>query len=232
MSNLVFRLGRGAVKNARLHLQAPSRSVHALANSSGGGVNSHSSTTKIDVSDVPSLRNKLENDMQALEWGSFSSSSSATTAHSNESTRSSLRSGTAALAARISNSVYCPLDPETPRYLATAMEDATSSQCRLIVTSDPPFRVVQASPAWESLTGIAHGQTEGRPALSVILSGQSTQLEGVDSLIESLHLNCRGCATVACRSSSGGGFPAKVTVSPLIDGNGDISHMLCVVKPL
>ncbi|KAG7666734.1 hypothetical protein Ndes2526B_g04789 [Nannochloris sp. 'desiccata'] len=251
MSNLVSCFGRGAAKNARA-LQAP-RTAHALANS-GNGANGHDSndTNKFDVTaalrvnndsddnDVPSLRTKLENDIQALEWGTFASSSSAT--HSGNSrpqrttsfsSTSSLRSDTAALAARIANSIDCTLDPGTPRYLASAMEDSTP-QCRLIVTAQPPFRVVHASPAWESLTGMKREHTEGRPALSVLLAAQSTQLEGVDNLMESLHLHCRGCATVTCRASSGSpsSFPAKVTVSPLIDASGDISHMLCVVRPL
>jgi hypothetical protein len=244
MYNSLSRFGRGAAKNGRA-LQAP-RTAHALANCGSGttGANDEHDDTKFDVipthsrnstddSDLPSLRIKLENDIQALEWGSFASSSSRSQDNIFSST-SSLRSGTAALAARITNSIGCTLDPGTPRYLASALEDSTSSQCRLIVDAQPPFRVAHASPAWESLTGIKRELTEARPALSVLLSTQSTQLEGIDILMESLHLHCRGCATAMCRASSGSAFPfpAKVTVSPLIDANGDISHMLCVFRPL
>ena len=245
MASLVSRFGRGAAKNARGHFQSSCRAAHALANN--GADNGHnfnapaaSRLSNTNANDVPSLRKKLESDINALEWDAFTSST-ATALNENgrpasqrSSSSSSLRSGTAALAARIANSVDCTLDPRTPRYLASAMEDFSSSQCRLIVSAEPPFRVIHASPSWESLTGITRDHTEGRPALSVLLSAHSTQLEGVDNLMESLHLHCRGCGTVACRASgsSSSSFPAKVTVSPLIDGNGDISHMLCVVKPL
>jgi len=248
MNNLISCFGRGTAKNARA-LQTL-RTAHAIANNGTGGnkyndptfdaTATHRVNNDRDDNDVPSLRTKLENDIKALEWDSFASKNAThngSTHHhasSSSSTTSSLRSGTAALAARITNSVDCTLDPETPRYLASAMEDASSPQCRLIVNAHPPFRVVHASPAWESLTGIRREHTEGRPAFSVLLSAQSTRMEGIDSLMESLHLHCRGCATVTCRASSESASPflAKLTVSPLIDAYGDISHMLCVVRRL
>lgn len=47
----------------------------------------------------------------------------------------------------------------------------------------------------------------------------------------SMALNMRGCSTLACRKEGMDGyFPAKVTVSPLMDAHGEKSHMVVVVQ--
>jgi len=137
---------------------------------------------------------------------------------------------TACVAARLASQVDCSLDPGTPHYLHSAMEP--SVQARLICDSDPPYHVTWASPAWHTLTGLA-ADVVGRPVLSLLTSGQSSGSE-VGKLLESLHLHQRGCSTVICSTAMRGhGFPAHVTVNPLIDASSGASRsMLFVVKPL
>ena len=201
-----------------------------------GNTNGNTNTNGSQDFEFGSLRRRLEHDMDtALNISNASAAASKT-----KTTRSSSSSrlDTASVATRLAQSVHCSLEEGTPRYLETAMkEDLNGSpQCRLIVTAEPPHRVVYASPSWKALTGFADGQAYGRPALSVLVAGKqvtSHAEEGVNGLVESLHMHCKGCATVACRSSSEKEvFPARLTVSPLLDTSGDVSHMLCCVHPL
>lgn len=173
---------------------------------------------------LPSLRSRLESDANAM---------------ATPSTRTTpLRSNTAAVAAWLTTHVDCQLDPETPRYIQSAMEP--SSQARVVCEVDPPYRVTWASPTWYELTGHTHrGQSgagiAGRPALALLLSAQSNSAE-VGRLEESLVQQQRGCGTVACATAfKGAVFPARVTVTPLRDIEnpaGDPASMLFVVKPL
>ncbi len=71
MSSLVSRLGRGAVKNARVHLKG----LRSANSDNGTNWNVFASlhvNNSTDANDVPSLRTKQEKDINALEWGTFS----------------------------------------------------------------------------------------------------------------------------------------------------------------
>lgn len=227
MSASLSRLGASAGRHARSQAL---RAAQAMAAGQREIRGSHAMLRPEDTdADVPSLRIRLEHDISAMEWDTFTS---AVIAQNDLNARSFLRSGTTAVAARLARAAECPLEPNTPRYLSSAMD--LSSQCRLIVSAKPPYRVVHASPAWQDLTGFGSDTAQGRPALSVILSGQSSTAAGISGLMESMNQHSRGSATVACRTAPQNKepFPAKVTVSPLMDARGEVSHMLCVVRPL
>jgi len=169
---------------------------------------------------VVSLRGRLERDATALDNTDPASSRCA----------SLTRSGTASIATRLAKSVECHLEPGTPRYLSGATEVPTP-QARVVVDARPPFRISWASAPWQALAGMELTAVEGRPALAVLLGVQSRQAD-VSSLEEAMVGRQRGCATIVCRSANRTGFPARVTVSPLMDSACDVTHMLCVVRPL
>lgn len=226
MSASLSRLGAGAGRLARFQA---SRAAQAMAAGQTEIRGSHAMLRSEDNDvDVPSLRIRLEHDISAMEWDTFAS---AVKAQNDLNARSYLRSGTTAVAARLAKAAECSLEPNTPRYLSSAMDP--SSQCRLVVSAEPPYRVVHASPAWQDLTGFECDAAQGRPALSVLLAAQASTASGISSLMASMNMHSRGAATVACRTApQKEPFPAKVTVSPLMDTRGEVSHMLCVVRPL
>ena len=88
--------------------------------------------------DLPSLRARLEHDISAMEWDTFSPSINHDTVNTNNG--SSLRSGTTAVAARLAKAAECPLEPNASRYLPSA------AQC-LIVTAEPSRGVMHAAQA-------------------------------------------------------------------------------------
>ena len=169
---------------------------------------------------MPSLRSRLEADAAAaLEWPAAIPSGGG---------HSQLRTFTAAFASRLAKTAECPLEAGTPRYLDSAIDPGTA-QCRLVVEAAPPFRANWASGPWKEVAMGGRGaDVAGRPAAALIPGEPATA-----ALRESLVLHQRGCASLAWPAGRGRAFPARLTVSPLIDpASAEASHMLFVLKPL
>lgn len=243
-ANLVRAGAARAAQASRAAAQASRAAAQALAQGTDASLRSSQPRLRwmededaLNVSDdLPSLRSRLEADALTALGGRWADPRPSRPAHAPTS-----RSSASSVAARLVQDVYCALEPGTPRYLASALAaETTPGQCRLVLSAEPPYRVISASADYLCATGMREDEVEGRPALAVLLSGQvagapgaSARWEGVDGLLESLHMHCRGCAEVACRGAGGRRpFPAKVTVSPLMDHSGEVSAMLCVVRPL
>jgi len=161
------------------------------------------------------LRSRLEQDFEAVVPGHH---------------RSAIRAETASVASRLANAVDCEFDQDTPRYLSSVLQ-VPSQQARVVVDSKPPYRVLWASSMWVSLTGITSEEIQGRPVLAALCGATSPQNE-VSYLEEAMYNHQRGCGAVMCRLAGGECLPIRVTVSPLVDKIGSVSHMLCVVHPL
>lgn len=191
-----------------------SRAATSLSLSSKEG-DDDDGNVDMSASLLTSLRSRLEQDFEAVIPGHH---------------RSAIRAETASVASRLANAVDCEFDQDTPRYLSSVLQ-APSQQARVVVDSKPPYRVLWASSMWVSLTGIACEEIQGRPVLATLCSAKSPQIE-VSYLEEAMYNHQRGCGAVICRLAGGECLPIRVTVSPLMDKIGSVSHMLCVVHPL
>lgn len=196
-----------------------SRTATSLSLSSReGDDNDDNDTNHRKATLFTSLRARLEKDFEAVLPAEMSAR------------RSAMRAETASVASRLANAVDCEFDQDTPRYLSSVLQ-APSEQARIVVDSKPPYRVLWASSRWSTLTGIPSEGIEGRPVLAALCSAKSLQNE-VSYLEEAMYNHQRGCGSVVCRLAGGAGLPIRVTVSPLMDKIGSVSHMLCVVHPL
>jgi hypothetical protein len=197
-----------------------SRAATSLSLSSKEGDDDGNADVSASTSLLTSLRSRLEQDFEAVIPDPMTT----------RIRRSAIRVETASVASRLANAVDCEFDQDTPRYLSSVLQ-IPSQQARVVVDSKPPYRVLWASSMWVSLTGITSEEIQGRPVLAALCGATSPQNE-VSYLEEAMYNHQRGCGAVMCRLAGGECLPIRVTVSPLVDKIGSVSHMLCVVHPL
>lgn len=128
--------------------------------------------------------------------------------------------------ARCASRLAVPLAPGTPSTFAGALAPS-ATQARVITEVAPPFRVVRVNAAWEQLCGWRAADVEGRTM--ALVQCADTDRAALRAVRDAALSGARARVTVVNRRRDGSRFVNAVTVSPLYDGAGAVSHLLGVV---
>ena len=117
------------------------------------------------------------------------------------------------------------------RPLPRTLEDALRPTSRAIVVTENtrPFRVCDVNKAWENLCGFSYVESKGR-SLGELLKGPETDQHAVTSLLNQLLRGEDATTILTNYTKSGRKFRNRLSVGPLYDEVGDISHFVGVLQ--
>ncbi|EXJ13496.1 nitrogen fixation negative regulator NifL [Imhoffiella purpurea] len=113
-----------------------------------------------------------------------------------------------------------PSDPLSPRLFFEAVEQSPIA----ISITDAKATILYANQAFETLTGYSREEVLGQN--EAILSNNATPNNVYDQLWRTIKHKQTWTGTLVNRTKQGGDYLAELTISPVLDADGDLKHFL------